>query len=119
MALLSRALTWRLVSAGAAMAAGWALRRGLNVGWRGVRRQEPPRNPVSPEVSWPNALAWSMAVGAAAGLARVLARRGAASGWRTATGQYPPGIRQRRGFSLRGNGGFSFRRRRRRRFSFI
>ncbi|MFN2433111.1 MAG: DUF4235 domain-containing protein [Gemmatimonadota bacterium] len=89
-------MTWKLVSTGAAAMTGLAMRRGLSAGWRGVRREDPPRDPSASDVSWPSALAWGVAVGAVAGVARVIGRRGAATGWERATGGKPPRERRRR-----------------------
>ena len=83
---------WVVVGYAAAMLAGVAVRRSLEGGWRKVRKEDPPRQPASPETTWTEALLWSALTGMAVGVARVIARRGAASGWRRATGRWPENL---------------------------
>lgn len=81
--------TWKLFSAGAALATGVLVRRGVRAIWRS-RRGEPPENPDSSDVDWKEAVAWTAAIGLAVGVGRLLARRGAARVWRGVFGESPP-----------------------------
>lgn len=70
-----------LVSTGAAILAGLAVRSVLKAGYRKMTGREPPENPAAPEVEWGEALLWGALAGAAVGLSRVAARRGVSAGW--------------------------------------
>lgn len=87
--------TWKVAAAGAAVTAGLATRKLMDVAWRAVRKHDPPRNPEAPGVSWPEAVAWAVATGVGMGVARLVAQRGAIAGWRRATGKLPPGVVER------------------------
>lgn len=79
--------------AGLAGAAAMAISRpGLKAGWRLLRHDDPPENPVSPDVTWGEAVAWSMATGAILGVAHMAAQRAAATGWERWRGGRPPGL---------------------------
>lgn len=80
---------WSLVAMGAAAAGGLLVRRALDSGWRFVRDEEPPDNPVSRRVSWGQALAWTVATSVAVGVVQLVTQRGAAAGWRSIRGSYP------------------------------
>jgi hypothetical protein len=80
---------WRVVGAGAGIAAGFVTRRALEALWRATRGGDPPSNPASSDTTWAEALIWAVASGAALAVMRLVAQRGAAELWRTATGGYP------------------------------
>lgn len=83
---------WRIVVTVAAIGTSIAVRKLLMVAWRAARKSEPPSNPGSPTVTWPEAAAWAIASGAGAGVGRMLAERGATAGWVKVVGAMPPGI---------------------------
>ena len=87
---ISDELKWTLVAAGSAAVAAWVARGGLEAAWTVVRGEQPPKNPVDPDVSWADAVLWTGGAAAAAGIARLLARRGSASLWERIRGETPP-----------------------------
>ncbi|MDT0631728.1 DUF4235 domain-containing protein [Rubrivirga sp. S365] len=76
--MLSQKHTWMLVSGGAAVAAAFATRSLLKVGWNAATGEDPPLNPASSETAWTEALTWTVAASVVAGVARLAARRAAA-----------------------------------------
>ncbi len=87
---ISERMQWSLVAGAAGVLAVLVARRGLADGWRWWWGDDPPENPATPDVTWPQALAWAGATGAAMALARLLALRGSAAGWRLLKGTLPP-----------------------------
>ncbi len=87
-----RRLGWRIVGAGAGVAAAALTRKALTAAWRGTKHADPPANPANPSTSWGEAIGWATATGVALGVARLVAQRGAAAGWEKATGELPPGL---------------------------
>ena len=87
-----RELSWKAVSAGAGLVAAMAANTAMNAAWHGVRKTEPPLNPVAHDVKWRDALLWAGLIGLAVGVAQLAARRGAAEGWRAYFGGYPKGL---------------------------
>ncbi len=85
-------LLWKLVGAGAALAAAAATRAVVRSAWRGAKAEEPPEDPASPSVSWGDAIAWAALTGVAVGVAELVAKRVTASGWQQATGHLPPSL---------------------------
>lgn len=85
---------WKIVGAGAGVAAAMVTRKVLTAAWRGAKHDDPPANPAAPGTSWPEGLAWAASTGVALGVARLVAQRGAAAGWQKATGHLPPGLEE-------------------------
>ena len=83
-------MTWMLVGAGSAMAAGAAMSGLIEGGWRAVRDEEPPIDPEGPSTSWGKAVAWTALTGVLVSVAQMAARRGAAVAWERTTGHRPP-----------------------------
>ena len=83
-------MTWMLVGAGSAMAAGAAVSGLIEGGWRAVRDEEPPVDPDAPTTSWGKAVAWTALTGVLVSVAQMAARRGAAVAWQRTTGRRPP-----------------------------
>lgn len=81
---------WMIVSTVAAASAAFVVRNSLELGWKVVRGEDPPKNPASYDVKWGDAIAWTISVGVCMGLARLLAERGAATGWKHYKGKLPP-----------------------------
>ena len=88
--LNSQKTTWLLVGAGAAMVAGRLVERGLESGWRAMRRQDPADRTGKRSESWPAALAWTALSAATVAAVELAARRGAHVGLRRLTGKRPP-----------------------------
>lgn len=88
--LLTRENLWTAMATGAAIAAGYGANLALKQAWKSYKKEDPPENPASADVTWGDALAWTAATGLAMSVAKVLARRGAAAGWLKLTGKYPP-----------------------------
>jgi uncharacterized protein DUF4235 len=83
-------MTWMLVGAGSAMAAGAAMSGLIEGGWRVMRDEEPPIDPDAPATSWVKAVAWTALTGVLVSVAQLAARRGAAVAWQRTTGRKPP-----------------------------
>jgi len=83
-------MTWMLVGAGSAMAAGAAMSGLIEGGWRVMRDEEPPIDPDAPATSWGKAVAWTALTGVLVSVAQLAARRGAAVAWQRTTGRKPP-----------------------------
>lgn len=81
---------WFLVSTAAAATAGFVVRNGIELTWKQIRGEDPPKNPAAYDVKWSDAIAWTVTVGVCMGLARLVAERGAASGWKRVKGKFPP-----------------------------
>lgn len=90
MSLKDKETMWVLLGVGSAAVAGLAARHVMRYGWRKVTDNEPPLNPVAPDVRWRDAIIWTVLSGALVGVARLLMRRGAAAGWRRIQGGRPP-----------------------------
>ena len=88
--IISEQQKWALVAAGTAAVVGLGTRQLLRRSWSAWRKEPPPDNPASPDVSWRDALLWAAATGFVVGVGRVVARRGAAAGWKKVTGRMPP-----------------------------
>jgi hypothetical protein len=74
------------LTAGTAYVAERLVRSALTQGWRKVYKEDPPRNPERPDVSWGQAFAWTALTAVAFSTAGLFARRGAAVGWKRYTG---------------------------------
>jgi hypothetical protein len=68
----------KVVSAAAAMAAAFVVRKVLTFAWTKATGKEPPANPEDPQVALSEALTWSVLTGVSVGAARLLATRAAA-----------------------------------------
>ena len=88
--LRPKQLAWQGVAAASGTLAAMAVRRAAVTTWRTTKHEDPPENPVSRDVSWPDALTWAIAVAIGAAVARVVAQRGAAAAWERATGESVP-----------------------------
>lgn len=86
---LSEEQTWMLTSAASAVVAAVITRAAARGTWTSAKGTHPPRNPASPQTSWPEALAWAMGTGMLVSMARLLAERAAAGGWRQTMGRLP------------------------------
>lgn len=86
----SRKTAWMIVGAGAAMVATKLTERGLESGWRKVRREDPPGDIWESGGSWPKVLAWAALSAAAIAGAQLAARRGANAGLKRLTGKPAP-----------------------------
>lgn len=84
-------MAFKVLASGAAIAAGLAVRQGLEKGWERVSGRKPPRNPGSPLTDWREAMIWAAATGIAVGVGRVLGRRLLTTGWRRFRGRLPVG----------------------------
>ena len=62
----------------AGLAAGFATRKLVTVGWKRVTGKEPPSDPQDPRVSIGEALSWAIVLGVAMETARLVAARAAA-----------------------------------------
>ena len=71
--------TYKLVTAGAAFAAGYLVKAGLTLAWKAYTKSDPPQNPEAHDVNWNEALMWTIASSVAMGIAGLVARKGAAS----------------------------------------
>ncbi len=87
-------LAWKVVATGTALAAGIAARKLVQVAWVKGTGKEPPRNPESPDTTWPEAVGWAVFSGVAYSLARLLATHKAAAYWKKSTGHLPPGLEE-------------------------
>lgn len=85
-------LLWKLIGAGAALAAAAATRAVARSVWRGAKAADPPAAPASPSVSWGDAIAWAALTGVAVGVAKLVAKRVTAAGWQQATGHLPSSL---------------------------
>jgi hypothetical protein len=85
---------WKIVVAAFAVPIGIAVRKGMEVGWRKARHDDPPKNPAAPGTEWSEALMWAVASGIAVAAARLVAARGAAATWKSVTGKVPPDIEE-------------------------
>ena len=68
----------KVVSAAAAMAAAFVVRKVLTFAWTKATGKEPPTHPEDPQVALTEALTWSVLTGVSIEAARLLATRAAA-----------------------------------------
>jgi hypothetical protein len=90
MSATRKRLIWQGISAGAAALSVVAMQRGLEIGWRRVRHEPPPKDPTDQSASWGSALTWAIALGAGVAVARLVAVRLAEDVWEVATHEVPP-----------------------------
>jgi hypothetical protein len=83
-------LVWQGISACAAALSVVAMQRGLEIGWRRVRHERPPKDPTDQSASWGAALTWAVALGVGVAVARLVAVRLAEDVWEVATHETPP-----------------------------
>ena len=65
-----------LISTGAAIAAASIANRAIKEGWRKVRKEEPPEDPESEDVSWTEASVWTLTTSAVLGLVKLVVKKG-------------------------------------------
>lgn len=82
---------WKLLAAGAGLAAGVVAQKLTDGTWRFVSGHESPANPEDPDIDWREAVAFAVFSGAVVGLSRMLANREAAKFYRKSTGKLPAG----------------------------
>lgn len=92
MAGRSEEMGWKLLGGVAAVGAGIAARKAVQVAWTKGTGKAPPTNPEHPDITLGEALSWAVMSGAVVGVARMMASREAAKRWRNATGALPPGF---------------------------
>lgn len=80
---------WKLLAAGAGLAAGVVAQKLTDGTWRLVSGGDAPNQPEDPEVDWKQAAAFAVLSGAVVGLSRLLANREAAKLYRRSTGHLP------------------------------
>lgn len=74
---------WSLISAGAAIASGIAVRNGARKAYE-RKVGKPPLDPYDHDVRWRDALVWGAASGVMVGVARVVGRRAGSEAMRRA-----------------------------------
>lgn len=80
---------WKILAAGAGMAAGIIAQRLTDGTWRLVSGDTRPDQPEDPDIDWKQAAAFAVISGAIVGLSRVVASREAAKLYRRSTGHLP------------------------------
>jgi hypothetical protein len=85
---------WKLLSTGAALAAGMAMTKALETLWRTATGHKPPAKPENPAIARREALLWAAVSGMAIGLAKTYATRRAAMYWVRSFGDVPPGMEE-------------------------
>lgn len=86
---------WTTVAAAASALAAPAAERLVATAWRLATDEDPPADPIGPDVDWGRAIAWTAASAVTIALLQLVVRRGAALGWQQVTGHRPPGPRRR------------------------
>ncbi len=87
------ALAWKVLSAGAAVAAATLAEKGLAAGWHYVTGEKPPTKPEDPDTRAGEAITWAVLSGVGVGIARLLATRRAAAYYRSSSGSLPKALR--------------------------
>ncbi|MDQ6715275.1 MAG: DUF4235 domain-containing protein [Actinomycetota bacterium] len=83
-------IAWRLIGAGAALAAGAIASKVVTTGWRFASGHDAPVDPAKPDDStWKEALLFAAITGIVVQAARVAAERKAAEYYRKSTGHLP------------------------------
>ena len=83
-------IMWAGVAAGTAALASIAVRQGMHAGWRAVKGEEPPRNPISSDVTWADAILYTAGVGLVVGVSRMVVQRAVAGYWKDKKHRKPP-----------------------------
>lgn len=87
-------LAWKVLATGTALTAGIVAQKLVQTAWVKSTGNDPPRNPESPDTTWPEAVSWAVFSGVVYGLARLLATRKVAAYWKKSTGHLPPGLEE-------------------------
>lgn len=66
--------------AGATMLGAFLARKTVEKTWERITKNEAPKNPADPNITWKEAMAWTLITGAVAGATRVLVRFGMKEG---------------------------------------
>lgn len=69
-----------IIATGAAVLAGTLVNSALEEGWRKVKKEEPPEDPTSEDVSWSDAITWTVATGVVIGLVNLAVKKGLSKG---------------------------------------
>lgn len=85
-------LSWKLLGGASAAVAAALTRKVVERIYQAGTGEEPPENPVAPQVPLRQAIIWAALSGLAVGLARLLVERTAAAAWVRARGELPPGV---------------------------
>ena len=88
-------MAWKLLAAGAAAVATTVADRGVRSAWKAATGDEPPANPMNPDVAWKEAVVWAVLSGAVIGIARLAAQRKAAAYYRDSSGVLPAAVLKR------------------------
>lgn len=80
---------WKILAAGAGLAAGVIAQKLTDGTWRFVSGAESPAQPEDPDVDWKEAVAFAVLSGAIVGLSRMFANRQAAKLYQKSTGHLP------------------------------
>jgi hypothetical protein len=87
---LTRRQRWILVAGAASAVAAPLAERAIAGAWRLVSGEDPPDDPVAPNVDWGRTIMWTAGLAAIAAVAQLGARHGAALAWKGVTGDPPP-----------------------------
>ena len=85
-------IVWGTLGLGTAALTAMLARQAMQGGWRALRTDEPPDNPISRDTTWGDALLWTVAMAIGAGVTRLVVERLAAQVWHHQTGRKPPGL---------------------------
>jgi hypothetical protein len=85
---------WKVLRAGAVVAATLAVEKALQAGWQAATGRPPPADPDNPDTPWQRPLAWALVSGAVVGATRLWAARAAAAYYEKSTGRLPKPILQ-------------------------
>lgn len=77
------------VIAAAMFGATMLVNSSLDFGWKKIFREDPPRDPLAPNVNWKRALLWAAVTGIFVGMARLVAEKAAYVGWAKGYGEDP------------------------------
>jgi hypothetical protein len=77
------------VIAASALGASLLVNNSLDYGWRKITKEDPPRDPLAPNVSWKKALIWAVLTGILVSVARLLVEKAVYSGWAKGYGEDP------------------------------
>lgn len=72
---------YKALTAAAMLGAAQAVNRSMDYGWKKIVKEDPPRDPLAPHISWKKALIWTIVTGIFVALARFFVERLTYYGW--------------------------------------
>lgn len=77
-----------LVAAGA-LGASVLINKSMDFGWKKITKEDPPRDPFAPNISWKKVILWTILTSVFVGLGRLFVEKATYMGWAKGYGEDP------------------------------